>query len=184
MRSVVLGPWSLAHSLLLPALLVVSALTSVIEPARADDNNLPSPTDEVILEVSGEIAKTNADGMAFLDLGMLEGLGLTTFSTESPWTDGMTRFEGPLLKDLVALVGGSGSKIRLTALDDYEVTIPLADADAYRVILATRRNGEHMQIRDKGPIWIIYPWSDHPEIQNEENYAKAIWQVFTIEFQK
>jgi hypothetical protein len=34
-----------------------------------------------------------------------------------------------------------------------------------------------MPVRDKGPLWVIYPLDDHPEIDGQETHAKMIWQV-------
>lgn len=149
----------------------------------AHSNELTPPSGRVILEVSGTIEKTSDGTTAFFDLGQLESLGLAEILTESPWTDGITTFEGVPLKKLADYVRARGDRVRFVALDDYTVTVPISDFEAYQPILATRRNGDIMKIRDKGPIWVIYPWSEHPEIQNEENYAKAIWQVFQMTFE-
>ncbi len=146
----------------------------------AQGSDLQTPTGRVILEVDGAIERTTNGTTAVFDLELLESLGKSEISTESPWTDGMTKFQGVPISALVKHLGGNGSKVRFLALDDYTVTIPTSDFEAYEPILATRRDGEPMQIRDKGPIWVIYPWSDNPEIQNEENYGKAIWQVFRM----
>jgi hypothetical protein len=150
---------------------------------KALSDELTPPSGRVILEVGGTIEKTSDGTTAFFDLDQLENLGLAEILTESPWTDGMTTFQGVPLKTLADYLGARGDHVRLVALDDYTVTVPTSDFEVYQPILATRRNGDPMKIRDKGPIWVIYPWSEHPEIQNEENYAKAIWQVFQMTFE-
>lgn len=158
-------------------------LGSVLFAVGVQANELQAPSGRVILEVTGALERTTDGTEALFDLDQLESLGLTEISTESPWTDGMTTFQGVPLSALVEHIGATGDTVRLLALDDYTVTLPTSDFDRYQPILATRRDGEPMRIRDKGPIWIIYPWSDYPEIQNEENYAKAIWQVFRMVFE-
>lgn len=151
--------------------------------AAADTEDVQTASGRVILEVQGSIQTTDGDNTARFDLEKLESLGMVEIRTESPWTDGMATFQGVPISALVDFVGASGSQVRFLALDDYTVTIPISDFDAYQPILATRRDGEPMRIRDRGPIWVIYPWSDYPQIQNEENYAKAIWQVFQMTFE-
>jgi len=37
-----------------------------------------------------------------------------------------------------------------------------------------------MPVRKKGPMWVVFPWSDHPEIANEVYYARSIWQLKRI----
>ncbi len=149
----------------------------------AQTRDLEAPSGRVILEVSGTIDRTTDGTTALFDFEQLESLGLTQVSTESPWTDGMATFQGVRLSAVVEHLGATGETVQFIALDDYTVTIPVSDFDAYEPILATRRDGVPMQIRNKGPIWVIYPWSEYPEIQNEENFAKAIWQVFQMTFE-
>lgn len=161
--------------------LLIIVLTCCLSPASAA--GIPMPEGQVILTVTGAIDGTNDSGTAVFDLASFESLGLTEIRTDTPWTDSTTSFEGVLVHDLIARVGAAGTNMRAIAWDDYTISIPLSDFDTYGAILATRRNGDPMQVRDKGPIWIIYPWSDFPELQNEENYAKAIWQVRELIFE-
>ena len=167
--------------LLLRSVLLTLLLAGGVSTAAATTLDLPEG--RVILTVSGAIEVTNKDGTAVFDLASLEGLGLAEVRTDSPWTDGMTTFQGVLVRDLIARLGASGSQMRANAWDDYTVTIPTTDFDAYDAILATRRDGVPMKMRDKGPIWVIYPWSDVSELQKEEHYAKAIWQVRELIFE-
>ncbi|RYH00603.1 oxidoreductase, partial [Salipiger sp. IMCC34102] len=38
-----------------------------------------------------------------------------------------------------------------------------------------------MQVRDKGPLWIVYPYDDTPEYRSEVIYSRSIWQLDRIE---
>lgn len=152
-----------------------------LSPVMAAD--LDAPSGRVILTVGGTIDVKNDGDTALFDLDAFERIGLTTVSTETPWTDGTIDFQGVLVRDLIATLGASGTHLRATALDDYAITIALEEFDAFDVILATRRDGEIMKVRNKGPVWLIYPWSDFRELQNEANYSKGIWQVTEIEFE-
>jgi hypothetical protein len=60
-------------------------------------------------------------------------------------------------------VGAAGTEVGAFALNEYQQTIPISDFASYDVLLAFRMNGRPMRLRDKGPIWIVYPWSDHPD---------------------
>ena len=46
--------------------------------------------------------------------------------------------------------------------------------------MAFLNNGEPMSIRDKGPLWIIYPFDDNPDYQTEVIYSRSIWQLDQI----
>lgn len=138
---------------------------------------LPMPHGRVILSIRGNITTTNIDGRADFDRAMLNALGVTSLTTWTPWTDGQVRFEGVLGATLLAAVGARGSTIRAVALNDYEAEIPVSDFRTYRVLLATRMAGKQLRLRDKGPIWIIFPWSGHPELDDEATRYKSVWQV-------
>lgn len=140
-----------------------------------------APTGPVLLTISGNIASPNQDGKLLLDEKAFEGLPFTTVKTETPWTDGMTTFEGVPLKALLDLAGAKGSTIHAVALNDYAVDVPVADGDNPNVIVAYRMNGERMRVRDKGPLWLIYPLSDDPALQTEETHSKMIWQIKELE---
>ncbi len=136
-----------------------------------------APEGPVLLTISGGIATTNQDGKLLLDEKAFEALPFTTVKTETPWTEGMTTFEGVSLKALLDLAGAQGKTIHAVALNDYAVDVPAADADNPSVIIAYRMNGERMRVRDKGPLWLIYPLSDTPDLRTEETHSKMIWQI-------
>ena len=121
--------------------------------------------------------------MTRFDREMLEKIGLKTVVTETPWTIGSVTFEGVLLRDLIASVGATGTRIVATALNDYSVRIPAEDYTRYDVLVATRRDGEILTVRDKGPTWIIYPWSDNPPLKKQLFYSRSIWQLKAITVQ-
>ncbi len=139
---------------------------------------LDRPTGRVLLTVDGAIAVSNdGTGGARFDKAMLEALGVVAILTETPWTDGLSRFEGVPLAALMRVVGARGDRIRAMAINDYAVEIPLSDATAHDPIIALKLNGDYMSVREKGPLWIIYPWSDKPALRNETYYARGIWQL-------
>lgn len=148
----------------------------------AQAETLPSPTGPVLLEVTGAIGTTNGNGKASFDLAMLEAVGPATTVTSTAWTEGKSTFEGVLLSKLVERVGATGKTAVTIALNDYKVEIPVADFARYPVILAYRMNGELLKIRDKGPLWIVYPQDDYPELKSKQTQAKWVWQVKEISF--
>lgn len=143
---------------------------------------LAKPEGPVILTVSGKIKVTNAGGKAEFDLAMLEAIGGATTDTTTAWTEGKGHFEGVLVSKLMERVGASGDTAVTVAINDYKVEIPVSDFGRYPVILAYRLNGEQLKIRDKGPLWIVYPQDDHPELKTKETQAKWVWQVKEIRF--
>ena len=48
-------------------------------------------------------------------------------------------------------------------------------------ILANRIDGESFSVRQKGPLWVIFPFDQNPEFQSEEIFALSVWQVKRID---
>jgi hypothetical protein len=141
---------------------------------------LRSPTGKPILTISGKISNTNKGATAQFDRPMLEAVGMTTIETTGPWYEGTAKFEGVNLNKLMELVGASGDRVDVVALNDYSSEIPMKDFASYNVILAIKRNGEYMPVRDKGPLFVIYPFDSNPELKNQTFYGRAVWQVSRI----
>ena len=150
--------------------------------AAAQAETLPKPAGPVLLDVTGTIGTTNSDGKASFDLEMLEAIGKATTVTTTAWTEGRATFEGVLLSKLMERVGATGKTAVTIALNDYKVDIPVEDFSRYPVILAYRMNGERLKIRDKGPLWVIYPQDDFPDLKTKQTQAKWVWQVKEIRF--
>lgn len=143
--------------------------------------SLPQPSGPVVLEVVGKIGHRNFEDAARFDRPMLEALGMTKLKTWTAWTDEVPEFEGVLARDLLDAVDAQGTTLVASALNDYEVSIPVAELRRYPVILALKMNGEYLKVRDKGPIWIVYPRDQHKELQDSLTDKKWIWQLYRIE---
>lgn len=103
-------------------------------------------------------------------------------NTENDNVDAMTAFEGPLGRDLLALVGAEGAVTAvLTAVNDYSVEVPVEDFLNYDVIFALSADGVPFSRRDKGPIWVVYPMSDHAELYNPTVHSSQVWQLVRME---
>lgn len=154
---------------------LVAVVTIAVPVARAGE--LPQPVGKPILTIQGKIATVNHDATAQFDLAMLEQLGMVTIETKTPWFDGPVRFEGVPLVKLMSTVGASGTTIVAVALNDYSSEIPVEDITKYNVILAVKRNGEYMPVRDKGPLFIVYPYDSAPELRSQTYYGRSVWQI-------
>ena len=160
------------------ALSLMAMLALAPGPGRAAD--LERPAGRVLLRVTGAIEKRNDGDAAVFDRAMLEALPQTTVRTTTPWTEGVTEFRGPLGRVLLERVGTTGSQLNATAINVYTVSIPVADFREHDVIIALTRDGKPMRVRDRGPLWVIYPWSDEPQLRTEVHHGRSIWQLKAI----
>lgn len=162
-----------------PLILAIAAFCAAL-PVAAGADGLSTPTGDVVLSVTGNIAATNSGEAAQFDAEMLRALGETSFETTTIWTDGVQTFTGVELDDLLAVLGVEEGTLEATALNDYTVEIPVADAVDGGPIVAYERNGNAMSVRDKGPLWIVYPYDSSSDYQSETIYSRSIWQLDRI----
>ncbi len=155
----------------------------VLSLTSADADDLLPPTGKILLTVTGNIGNTTDGTQAQFDRAGLEALGMQTLDTNIACVEGVQHFEGILFSSLLNAVAANGNIIKATALDDYSVEIPMSDIESYHVILAMKWNGKTMRVRDKGPIWVIYPIDQHPELSSEVYGGRSIWQLVTLTVQ-
>ena len=111
----------------------------------------------------------------------LLALPQTTVITKNDYVDDTTTFQGPRLRLVLDAVEIKPSAtLKMVALNDFKSIVPAKDAFNYDVILAVSRDGEAMSVRDKGPIWVIYPMNDHPELQEDSYNGRLVWQLKSI----
>lgn len=168
------------RGLAVPVVGVLAAATPAARTGHAQEQRLPRPAEPVILTVSGRIGVTNRDGTAEFDRPMLEGLGMTGFETTTPWYDGPVRFDGVRMDRLMEAVGANGETILAYALNDYSTEIPVGDFARHNVLLALKRNGLYMPVRDKGPLFIVYPYDSDPQLRHQRFYSRSAWQLVRI----
>lgn len=159
---------------------VAGLLTAVIGLRAARADPLPAPEGRVILTVSGRIANFNEAPNARFDRSMLEALGTNKFTTSTPWDNRPVTFEGVRMARVMEVVRAAGDTVVCTALNDYETRIPISDFTTFNVLLAMKRDGEYMSVRDKGPLFIVYPYDSDSVLQNQRYYGRSAWQLSRI----
>lgn len=157
---------------LLGILLSVQGWTCVVRAAEP----LPPPTGPVLLTLSGKIEQTNVGHEAQFDRQMLEALGHASFTTGHSLSNKPQLFEGVPLRAVLDRVGVSGTTMLASALNRYRVSIPLEDLK-YDPLIAMRADGQELKLRDKGPLWIVYPRDSHSALQTQTFDSRWIWQL-------
>lgn len=161
-------------------LLLALALLLWLPPSAVAEEALPAPSGEVLLTISGNIDHPNVGEKASFDREMLMDIAPTETRTRTPWHPDLGRYEGPLLREVLAAAGVRSERVRVRALNDFEAEIPLAELHDYDVILAMKRNGSPLQIREFGPLFVLYPFDEHPELLNESVRFRSVWHVVHI----
>ena len=149
----------------------IVAIGGMTATGLAAETAVPAGT---ILVVDGAIA---GGGAASFDLQKLKAMPVTRVTTMTPWTDGESLYEGVRVRDLLDQLGAKGKALQADAVDDYQVTIPMEDIRDYDVIIAYAMNGKPLPEDDKGPLWIIYPYTEYSGLQKDVYFSRSVWQL-------
>jgi len=161
--------------------LLLGLLVAVMPATMATAQDLAKPTGPVILEIRGTIARTNDAGVARFDLAMLQALGAEVVTTATPWTEGHTKFDGIAGAKLLEAVGAKGTKVVAAAINDYKAEIPIEDLRDKGAFLAFAADGKRLTVRDKGPLWLLYPFDAKPDLKTEVYFGRSVWQIKSLE---
>lgn len=115
-----------------------------------------------------------------LDLRALEALGLVSITTAVPWDAQPRHWEGVSLKRLLEHAKAGGRPVNIKALNDYAARLPWSDMEQYDPILAWRRDGQPIAVRDKGPLLVIYPFARFPRLEGHVYTGRSVWHVSEI----
>jgi hypothetical protein len=62
-----------------------------------------------------------------------------------------------------------------------EHLVALDDPERFDVILAWQLDGKPMSVREKGPLFVMYPFDTQAQLRNAVYFSRCIWQLRSIE---
>ena len=136
-----------------------------------------APTSLLRAEEATLLHVENGDRVMAFSRSDLEQLPQNSFKTTTIWTDGEIAFSGPSLTDVLATVGLDGQSVEAVAVNDYKTIIPAKLIGDRFPIVATRRNGDTFSRREKGPLWIVFPFDRSEDFQRELVFSSSVWQL-------
>ena len=160
------------HSLI--ALSCLATAGQAAESTKCDTSHFLEVTGKAVSKPANHAY--NFTEAAFLDLPQV----VVTTTTE--WAP-KSKYAGPELKTVLHSVGADGklNSIRVFATDNYEVDIPVSDLETYHPILAYSQNGKPLTVETLGPILLVYPRDQYPELMKITGQAKYVWMACRIE---
>lgn len=119
-----------------------------------------------------------------LNLSQLEDLATTSIWTKEPHNttysnpNTIFHFRGIAISKLLQQVGVAPnvSDVTFVAHDAYRVTISLADLKKYPIIIALERNKQKISRSDGGPLYLVFPYSQYPQLQ--QKYPDRFWAFY------
>jgi hypothetical protein len=150
--------------------------------ARGNRGALDPALDQLMVKHGAKFDKASE-----FDAAMLGRLPTVAIEPTLEYDAKAHKLSGPLLGAVVEAAGvAAGAPVSLTlrALDGYTVVVSLADAQAYRMIVATALDGVPMSLGGLGPLWAVYDadrlraFKDKPL---KERFALCPWGLYYIE---
>lgn len=169
------------YSWLLLALLIGSLYPLTSRSQTASPESLPPPTGPVVLIISGNLLRANVDDEAHLDLDMIRKLDRIELRTTTPWESEPQSFTGVRISDLLAYVGSRSQSMVAFGFDDYRFTLKELPLHDFPIIIAYQQNGQEIPLRQLGPLRIVFPYSDYPELDSTINEFSAVWQLVRLQ---
>jgi hypothetical protein len=115
-------------------------------------------------------------GGSSFDLEALQKMPVSEIATSTPWTDGVTKFEGVSAKALLDAASAQGSTVKATALDDYAVEIPRDDFE--KAIVAYKMDGALLS-EQFGPYWIIYNYDGG--LNDKDHQERSVYKLKALD---
>jgi hypothetical protein len=149
---------------------------ATLKPGQA----VPAPKGKPVLTITGKVSAFNGKDAIGLDRATLDRLGLVRVRVYEPWVKKDVEFRGVWLQDLLEVAGAAAdaSTLRITALDDYQVTLTSADVRGREILLATYQgDGTQIPVDKGGPTRIIFL----DGVRAGANADQWIWSLKAIE---
>lgn len=155
---------------------------TVSVPTLSPGEAVPVPENEVILTVTGKIGVPNQGDAILMDQQTIEEVGLVEFEVHDPFENRPILYRGVLMSDLLELwqVADDVDTVRLTALNDYQVDVPIEDFQQYPVLFAMQADGVYMESSYRGPAMLVYPL-DQYDLDIVSIKSRWIWQIASVE---
>jgi hypothetical protein len=154
--------------------LVAAAALVVLGPVQvtAQEAEIAGP---IVLEIEVQ----GRDTVRF-DIAALEALPQQSFSTTTIWTEGAIEFSGPSLTAVLGVAGLGMEPVYAYASNGYGVTLTFPPGDELSPIIATRIDGEPISRREKGPLWVMFPFDNDAALRNAEVFGQSIWHLVRL----
>jgi hypothetical protein len=129
------------------------------------------------LTVSGQIGKP-AGTLAWAELDKMATTTVETINAQNPQRTTPTKFRGVLVRDVLDRFAASpaASEATMVSVDGFRATVQIADARANRMLLAIEADGKPIANADGGPIFLVHPWSESPEMR--ARYVDRFWAFY------
>lgn len=115
----------------------------------------------------------------------LEALATTSIWTKEPHNtsdpNAIQHFRGIAVSKLLDELGVAPNVTEVTfaARDAFRSTVSIADLRRYPIIIALERNNKRIPRSDGGPLYLVFPYSQFPQLQ--QKYPDRFWAFYVTD---
>lgn len=139
-----------------------------------------SQAQEWYLTVQGQIQKRSA-----WKLSELKKLSSQEIKTTNPHNTenrkAIQTFQGIAVSQLLekSEVDPKVKEVTFLSSNNYRVTVSLEDLQRYPILLAWSKDSKPLTRSEGGPLYLVFPYSDYPELPNK--YSDAFWAFYVTD---
>ncbi|MFM7311829.1 MAG: molybdopterin-dependent oxidoreductase [Cyanobium sp.] len=138
-----------------------------------------SATGKWTLTISGQIGRSRPEVISLVDLARLASRRVSTWDPNNSSSSGKVKhYQGVLISELFNRVGADreARDITFVSTDAFRTTVPMADIIRHPIILANREGGKPIERSSGGPIYLVFPYLDSPELVTR--YPDRFWAFY------
>jgi hypothetical protein len=149
-----------------------------LNDAAAQAHAARSTSGKWSIAISGRIK----DRSVRLDWARLQELATTHVKTRAPHhsvnPQQVIDWRGIEVRKLLELLGATDDAKTITFLgaDLFSATINVADAKKWPIVLALEQDGQPIKRSEAGPVVLVFPYTDVPEV--EKTYDETFWAFY------
>ncbi|MGB7445157.1 MAG: molybdopterin-dependent oxidoreductase [Coleofasciculaceae cyanobacterium] len=131
------------------------------------------------LLVEGQIGSQQARAFSWEELNKLATTSVKTQEPHQKSDDSpVITFRGVAVSKLLDQfkVGSEVKEVTFVTYDSYRVTVSIADLRKYPIIIALERNGEKISRTQGGPLYLVFPHQDYPQLKSK--YPSRFWAFY------
>jgi hypothetical protein len=131
------------------------------------------------LVIQGQTATGKTETLTWKQLQELATVNINTVDANNIVTPNKVfKFTGININSLLEkfAIQSGVTEITFVCYDAYQVTIKVEDLLKYPIILAVAKDGKPILRNEGGPLYLVFPYTQHPEIRSK--YNEGMWAFY------
>lgn len=136
-----------------------------------------------MLTITGNIGEKNAGENYEFTLDDLKANAIKQSVTD-PWVKQKDEYTGIALQKILEITKAEGATtLTLICKDGMKVDVAAKDVKEYPIMLAFEIEGKAIDEKGGGPVKVVYPYDDYPELEQMYSHDQWAWYIEKVEIE-